>query len=154
MNTRIEKLYRYPEKKMPPVQESELVLCEGKGVEGDCHADGGDRQVSLLTVSEKEWMERQEKPGFCFRKYKENILFGEGFLNSCKSGDLLDVEGTVLELTDSIKSCHPDLCHLVKKGNCILAGSSRFAKVKRGGTIRVGMQVRMVSGNGKEGQYE
>ena len=62
----IKALWRYPEKKAPAVQEKELILKEGFGIEGDHHADGGDRQISLLTVAEKEWMSKQENKGFLY----------------------------------------------------------------------------------------
>ena len=137
----IKALFRYPEKKKPAVSEKELVLKEAFGIEGDHHADGGDRQISLVTVSEKEWMEQQQEKGFCFNKYKENILLEGISLADCKEGDLLAVGDTILEMTSSIKNCHPELCQLAGSGNCILAGSSRFAKVKCGGTIKEGMPV-------------
>lgn len=142
----IKELFRYPEKKMPAVKEQELLLKEEFGIEGDHHADGGDRQISLVTVSEKEWMNALEVKGFCFKKYKENILLDGVSLVQCKEGDLLICGDVVLELTGSIKSCHSELCKLAgEEGKCILAGSSRFAKVKRGGIIRTGISVRMQS---------
>ena len=137
----IKALFRYPEKKKPAVAEKELILKECFGIEGDHHADGGDRQISLVTVSEKEWMEKQEIKGFCFKKYKENILLDGVSLADCKEGDLLAMGDAVLEMTGSFKSCHPELCQLAGEGKCILAGSSRFAKVVCGGIIKEGMPV-------------
>ena len=139
MSGKIVALMRYPEKKAPAVMEDKLTLKQDFGIEGDHHADGGERQISLLTVAEKEWMQSQEVKGFCFKKYKENILLDGISLFDCKQGDLLKCEEVVLELTSSIKSCHPELCSLVNEGKCILAGSSRFAKVKCGGSLCVGM---------------
>ena len=136
---KIVSLMRYPEKKAPAVVEETLTFKKDFGVEGDHHADGGERQISLLTVQEKEWMKSQEVKGFCFKKYKENILLDGVSLSDCKQGDLLKCGDAVLELTSSIKSCHPELCSLVNEGKCILAGSSRFAKVNCGGAICVGM---------------
>ena len=138
----IKRLFKYPVKKEPALEVQELILKENHGIEGDHHADGGERQVSLVTVSEKEWMDAQEVKGFCFKKYKENILLDGVSLAECREGDLLDFGEAVLEMTGSIKSCHPELCKLAgKEGKCILAGSSRFAKVKKGGIIKTGMQV-------------
>ena len=134
-------LMRYPEKKAPAVVENILTLKQDFGIEGDHHADGGERQISFMTVKEKEWMRAQEVKGFCFKKYKENILLDEISLADCKQGDLLKCGDVVLEFTSSIKSCHPELCSLVKDGKCILAGSSRFARVKKGGTICLDMPV-------------
>lgn len=138
----IKRLFKYPVKKEPALEVQELILKENHGIEGDHHADGGERQVSLVTVSEKEWMDAQEVKGFCFKKYKENILLDGVFLAECREGDLLDFGEAVLEMTGSIKSCHPELCKLAgEEGKCILAGSSRYAKVKKGGIIKTGMQV-------------
>lgn len=138
---KIVSLMRYPEKKKPAVTEEQLILRQGFGIEGDHHADGGERQISLLTVQEKQWMQAQAVKGFCFKKYKENILMDGVNLSECKKGDLLKCGEVVLELTSSIKSCHPELCSLVEEGKCILAGSSRFAKVNEGGTIYTDMPV-------------
>lgn len=141
-NGKIALLMRYPEKKAPAVEEDALVLKQGYGIEGDHHADGGERQISLLTVAEKQWMQKQDVKGFCFKKYKENLLLDGVKLSECKQGDLLKCGDVVLELTSSIKSCHPELCKLAgEDGKCILAGSSRFAKVRCSGTIRVEMPV-------------
>ena len=138
----IKRLFKYPVKKEPALEVQELILKENHGIEGDHHADGGERQVSLVTVSEKEWMDAQQVKGFCFKKYKENILLDGFSLAECKAGDLLVCGEVVLEMTGAIKSCYQDLCKLAEeKEKCILADSSRFAKVKKGGTIRTGMQI-------------
>ena len=136
----IKALFRYPEKKKPAVPEKELILKESFGIEGDHHADGGERQISLVTVAEKAWMQEQKVQGFCFQKYKENLLLEGTSLAKCKPGDLLVCGEVVLEFTSSFKSCHPELCSLAGEGKCILAGSSRFARVKKGGVLREGMQ--------------
>lgn len=134
-------LMRYPEKKAMAVMEEELILIENMGIQGDHHADGGERQISLLTRQEKEWMQKQKEKGFCFKKYRENILLDGISLSECKQGDLLSIGDVVLELTSSVKSCHPELCKMAEGRKCILTGSSRFAKVVKGGRIRVGMDV-------------
>ena len=142
----IKELFRYPEKKMPGVKESKVIVEKSMGILGDHHADGGERQISLVAVFEKEWMERQELKGFCFKKYKENILLDGIDLRKCHSGNLLKCGDAVLELTGEIKSCYPELCKLAEyKENCILAGSCRFAKVKVSGVIEAGMSVEIVS---------
>lgn len=142
---RIVSLLRYPERKTPAVSEETFVVREKFGIEGDCHADGGSRQISLLTVEEKEWMDAQEIQGFCFRKYKENILLEGVSLQECKMGDLLVCGEVELEITATMKSCHSDLCSLAKSGNnCILAGSSKFASVKKGGIIKKGTKVSVI----------
>lgn len=140
----MKRLLLYPQRKAPGIEVQELTLAEGLGIQGDCHADGGDRQISLLSVQEKEWMEQQEEKGFCFRKYKENILVDGINLTQCRQGDLLKAGDAILELTESIKSCHPELCQLAARGTCILAGSSRFAAVRKSGVICAGMKIEKI----------
>ena len=132
-------LFRYPEKGKPAVCEEELCLIAGSGIAGDCHADGGDRQVSLFTQKQRAWMEEQEIQGFCFRKYKENILLADMDPGLCRPGALLRAGEAVLELTGSMKGCHRKLCALAQSGRpCRLAGSCLFARVRCGGRLRVG----------------
>lgn len=138
----VKALYRYPVKKGAAVEEASLTLTEGEGILGDCHAGGGERQISLLTLEEKNWMEKQEVKGFCFRKYKENILVDGISVKDCRPGDLLQIGTAVLEITGSFKSCHKELCKLAKtEENCLLAGGSMFAAVKKSGIIETGMTV-------------
>lgn len=137
-------LYRFPEKRMPAVSEEELMLQEGSGIAGDCHADGGTRQISLLTVEEQEWMRQQEIQGFCFRKFKENILLDGISLADCAPGDVLVCEEAQMELSAFVKRCQRELCRLAKEEvDCPFADSVRFAFVKKSGIIRNGMNVQI-----------
>lgn len=146
----IRSLARYPEKKMRAVWEDHLILREDFGIEGDFHADGGKRQISLLTVSGKEWMKKQEAKGFCFQKYKENILLEGICLEECRPGDLLICDGVILEVTEAMKKCYPQLCSLSSSDTkCLLPGCSRFARVKKGGIIRTGSRILVVPFQGQ-----
>lgn len=150
---RIKKMFIYPEKRAKSVSVQELTLLEGEGICGDVHADGSDRQISLLTEEMEKWMEEQETEGFCFHKYTENILL-EAVENDrsheykkakVSPGTLLEMGEAVLELTESLKTCHPDRCALAKTGKtCLLAGEHSFAKVKKGGIVKIGMPVNVV----------
>ena len=93
----VEKLIRYPEKKGQPVQEEYLICTEGKGIEGDFHADGGSRQISLMGTKTKEWMEMQEIQGLCLKRYRENILLGNVDFSELQPGDQIVFEEAVLE---------------------------------------------------------
>lgn len=138
----LKELYRYPAKKAPAVKEESLILKAGAGICGDCHNDGGERQVALLTVTEKNWMEQQEVKGFCFRKYKENLLLDGYSLAEFHPGDRLRIGLAVLEITGGVKGCYPELCKLDSaQGKCMLAGSRMFAVVRKSGVIEKGMEV-------------
>ena len=138
----IKSLCRYPAKGEPAIPEKSLVLEAGRGICGDYHSDGGKRQIAVITTTEKTWMQQQEVKGFCFRKYKENLLLDGFSLADCHAGDRLQIGDAVLEIADSGKSCHRELCSLAKTGgSCMLAGRSMFAFVCTGGTIETGMRV-------------
>ena len=137
-------LARYPEKKALPIIEEELKLTENFGIEGDFHSDGGNRQISLLTRHGQEWMQRNQTKGFCFRKYKENLLLEGIPLEKCSQGDLLICGDAILELTESAKNCHPELCKLAsEETKCFLPDFCRFARVVKGGSIRRGMEIQI-----------
>ncbi|MBQ8857687.1 MAG: MOSC domain-containing protein [Lachnospiraceae bacterium] len=149
-NGMILSLVLYPEKKASPIVEEELRLIDNFGIEGDHHADGGNRQISLLTREGQEWMQQNETKGFCFRKYRENLLLEGIPLEKCSQGDLLICGEVVLELTESAKSCHPELCKLASEHTeCLLPDFCRFARVVKGGIIRKNMEVKIVPDNYK-----
>lgn len=134
-------LKRYPARKQPAVEESVLTLIQGCGIESDCHADGGERQISVLTLRDRQWMDAQPVKGFCFSKFKENIL-----IDMCGSeilpGMCLRMGEAVIRITETGKACHPELCSLARSGEpCEMAGGSLFAEVISGGTIRCGASI-------------
>lgn len=136
------KLYRYPEKGEQAVEEQQLYFAEGHGIEGDWHSDGSERQISLLSIEDRQWMEQQERKGFCFTKFKENILTEGLKLSETAPGDILEIGEVLLEITGTMKSCHPELCGRAREGiSCRLTDSSRFAKVIRGGSAAAGAQI-------------
>ena len=133
---KLKALKRYPIKKGMPVEEQELELAAGVGIVGDCHADGGVRQISLLTTEQKDWMQQQEVKGFCFSKFKENILLETE--TELQVGDRLQLGEAVIELTENRKVCHEDLCGMAKKDiPCLLSGGCLFAAVLESGVIRM-----------------
>lgn len=125
----------YPEKGSHGVDADCLEFMAGQGIAGDCHADGSPRQIAVLTAAEQEWMDGQEIKGFCFRKYKANIIF-EGFsLHDLTAGTRLHIGTAVLEVTSAAKKCPKDLCELAKSGGaCKLRGTHAFATVVESGT--------------------
>lgn len=138
----LKKLLRYPQRKTPPVSEQEVTLIAELGIEGDWHADGSERQIALLTVQLKEWMQKQEIKGICFQKYKENILLDGFDLSKCETGDLLVCGEAVLEISGCRKRCIPDMCERAsRKEKCQMVDGIRFARVIKGGVIRKGMQM-------------
>jgi len=134
----------FPKKDAPGVALSEMRLVEGLGAEGDFH-QGGDRQISLLTVAIRQWMNAQDKQGICFARYKENILIKGLPLEDLINGRKLAV-GDVLLRIDGVgkKHCFNECILFSEKAPCLLAGGAVFALVERSGFIRVGDDVTLL----------
>jgi MOSC domain-containing protein YiiM len=137
------KLTRYAAKGEPGEAVESALFLEGLGMKGDFHAKGGDRQLSLLSRQDQQWMEAQAEQGLCFSRYRENILLN--LPNLLEPSARLQVGGAVLEITETIKQCF-EQCPLFSRGQtCILAGRNLFAKVVKGGIVQTGDNVTRIA---------
>jgi MOSC domain-containing protein YiiM len=130
------RLTRYAAKGAPgePLQSARLRA--GLGMEGDSHARGGDRQISLLSLGARQWIDARAEQGLCFRRFKENILF-DG-IDSPPPGARLRAGEAEIEISAQSKECFEE-CPLFSRGrSCILPGQNLFARVIRGGLLRPG----------------
>lgn len=142
VNGIVKKIRLYPEKGSPGLELTEGHLVENLGLEGDFHAKGGERQVSLLFADIP--VNDQHEQGLCLSRFKENISvrFPEPVVT--RTGARLETDEAILEITGETKQCHKE-CALYEAGkSCSLAGLSLFAKVLKGGLIRVGDKVCVV----------
>jgi len=118
---------------------AEARLIENLGLEGDFHATGGERQISLLFAESREKMPNEkpgEEKGLCFARFRENITIRG--LEHAAPGTRITAGDAVLEITGESKHCHEE-CSLFEAGKqCHLAGQNLFAKVVKGGTIHTG----------------
>lgn len=112
-------------------------LVENYGLKGDAHADGGHRQVSLLSYDQVK--------AFCARgaqvsdgAFGENLLVAGIDFKTLPVGTRLLCGGVLLEVTQIGKQCHAH-CEIFKQvGDCIMPREGIFARVLRGGAIAVG----------------
>lgn len=128
--------------KKNPVPEA--VLLAGYGVEGDAHAGGGTRQVSLLAnerVSEAA-AAMPLKPG----DFGENITT-EGFdLSSLRIGGRVSIgPDAILQLSEIGKICGSPCSIGQRLGDCIMPKYGVFAKVVSRGRIEPGDPVESIS---------
>ena len=134
----IVKLTRYAAKGAPGEIVESAQFIDSLGMEGDYHATGGQRQVSLLSLEDRLWMDAQAEPGLCFGRYRENILFDNIPPAVLAPGVRITTGKAVLEISDIGKHCF-EACYLYRNGqSCVLAGRGLFAKVIRGGIVRKG----------------
>ena len=137
MAAHVAKLTRFSERGAPGEDLPEMTLLQGLGVEGDFF-QGGNRQVSLLSIEARRWMEEQEERGLCFDRFKENILFQGLPMETLEPGDLLDMRSAVLRISPFKKPCFKECPRYSKGLLCRLSQCAKFAIVEQGGTVRAG----------------
>jgi len=117
---------------------SEARLAENSGLEGDYHATGGERQLSILIAETREQIEYQETKSFCLSRFKENITIGGIDPKALKNDARLAVGEAEVVITGETKHCYRE-CPVLKAGRqCPLRGMSLFAKVAKSGNVRAG----------------
>lgn len=115
----------------------ECRFLENWGLNKDAHAGDWHRQVSLLSY------ERVEE----FRKRGANVAdgaFGENLLvkgfdfKTYPVGTLFQCNDVILEITQIGKQCHSECEIFHQVGDCIMPREGVFARVLKGGVIKVG----------------
>jgi len=135
----IERIRTYSEKGAEGKDLTEGRLIENLGLEGDFHAKGGERQISLLFSEDSGQTIVIKEKGLCFLRFKENIAIRG--IERVDPGMRLAAGEAVLEITGETKHCHAE-CSLFEAGKrCSLAGQSLFAKVVKSGIIRPGDKI-------------
>lgn len=108
------------------------------GIEGDAHAGGWHRQVSLLAEESVEEMRARGVEGLTHGIFAENLTTKGIELFTLPVGTLLRVGAAVLEVTQIGKECHKG-CEIFKKaGMCVMPTKGIFARVRTGGVIQPG----------------
>ncbi|MFC1496731.1 MOSC domain-containing protein [Candidatus Margulisiibacteriota bacterium] len=110
----------------------ELVLVKDLGAEGDFHAKGGERQVSLLANAKLA-------PG----AYGENIVTEGIDLLSLSIGQKLKIGEAGLEISKIGKECKERCQIYYQTGDCIMPREGVFAKVIKGGIIKPGDEIKI-----------
>ncbi len=130
----------FAEKRQPGETKKTVIFEKGVGIQGDRHADGGNRQVSILLSGIRDWMHAQEEPGLCFTRYKENLeisgLNGAQF----QKGTHLYIGEAELEIT-FVKRCFQECRYLAERKDCLLLHGAFYARVIKSGEVSVGDNV-------------
>lgn len=128
-----------------PVAEIEVI--PEYGIEGDAHASGEwHRQVSLLAIESIEKMRGlglDVSPG----DFAENITTSGIDLLSLPLGARLEIGAVVeVEITQIGKECHSRCAIFYQAGDCVMPKEGLFARVLKGGTIKKGDRITVLSG--------
>lgn len=120
----------------------EAVFIEDFGIKKDAHAGNWHRQVSLLSYDKIEEF-RKKGAEVDFGAFGENVIV-EGFdFRSLPVGTRFHCNDVILEMTQIGKECHSHCKIYHSVGDCIMPREGVFAKVVKGGTIKVGDKMEM-----------
>ena len=124
---------------------SEGELLEDKGFEGDAHAGDWHRQVSLLAMESINKI-RDKGMDVAPGDFAENITTSGIEIWQLELGTRLAVGGEAeLEITQIGKECH-DRCAIYHQvGDCVMPREGIFARVLRGGKVKPGDTIRVLS---------
>ena len=113
------------------------------GLEGDAHAGGWHRQVSLLAHVDIEAMRAKGlvlEPG----AFGENLVIDGLQTDELGVGSRLRIGPVLLELTQIGKVCHTRCAIYYATGDCIMPRTGLFARVLEGGELMPGVSVEVV----------
>lgn len=128
------------------VEEANFI--EEFGIEGDAHAGKWHRQVSLLALEKIEDF-RAKGGKVNLGAFGENLVI-EGFeLNKLPVGQRLTVGDVILEVTQIGKECHDKCAIFYQVGECIMPTNGIFARVLKGGTVKVGTECNLLESDKK-----
>lgn len=126
------------------VNVGEIELIENFGLKGDAHGGNWHRQVSLLSF---EKIDDFNKRGgnVDFGAFGENIVVKGIDLAKLPVETKLAIGNTRLEVTQIGKKCH-DRCHIYHTvGDCIMPREGIFARVLKGGKIKIGDALEIIN---------
>lgn len=119
----------------------EILLKENWGIEGDAHAGDWHRQLSFLA---SESIEKASSEDFKlnFGDFAENIATTGIDWKNQPIGKIFRLGETALvEITQIGKECHQKCAIFYRTGDCIMPKEGVFAKILKGGVIRVGDRI-------------
>ncbi len=124
------------------VEDAEFV--EEYGIRGDAHAGKWHRQVSLLAIESIEGFNDSTGYGINPGDFAENLTVeGVNLLEIPVGGKLEVGNGVILEITQHGKQCHHDCVIFQEVGKCAMPTEGIFARVLRGGSVKVGDPVKL-----------
>ena len=119
-------------------------VIENHGFEGDAHAGDWHRQVSFLS---QENIDEQNEKGLdvSFGDFAENIASLGVDWKTLPVGKKVKLgEDAVIEISQIGKTCHKKCAIYYKAGDCIMPKEGVFAKVVKGGVVKIGDKIEFV----------
>lgn len=125
------------------VNQPQAMLLTNHGIEGDVHADGTHRQLSLLAMEDIEYMRgigADVYPG----DFAENLTTEGVELHTCPVGTRFAIGDEIeLEMTQIGKECHAGCAIREQVGDCIMPRRGVFCRILKGGLVKPGDSFRV-----------
>lgn len=118
------------------------IFIEDFGIQGDAHAGKWHRQVSLLSHDKIDAF-RARGAEVQDGAFGENLVVEGIDFRVLPVGTRLYCSDVILEMTQIGKECHHGCEIFQKMGDCIMPREGVFARVIRGGRIRVGDEMKV-----------
>lgn len=133
----------FAQKKAPKELLQNARFIPGGGIEGDFHANDGERAISMMGVETKQKMEDEQLKGLCTSKFSTNLMTEGVELQSLCVGDIVQIGEVEIEITQVGKECFAE-CQMTDRSKCPLKAECAFGFTLAGGTARPGdaMQVK------------
>jgi MOSC domain-containing protein YiiM len=123
----------------------EAILVADHGLEGDAHAGPWHRQVSFL-ASESIEKARNQGLDVTFGDFAENIATSDIDWQEISIGTRLGLgDSALVEITQIGKECHKRCAIYYQAGDCIMPKQGIFASVLKGGKIRRGDMIKIIT---------
>lgn len=130
----------------PKANVHEAEVLEDFGLKGDAHGGKWHRQVSMLSFEQFDAFQKKGAP-IEYGSFGENFLV-EGFdFKALPVGTRFRCGDVLLEMTQIGKECHHGCAIRQTMGDCIMPREGVFARVLRGGWIRVGDELELAEGD-------
>ncbi len=118
-------------------------VIQDHGIEGDAHAGSWHRQVSLLAAESID-ASRNSGLDVDFGDFAENIATTGVDWKSLPIGTQVRIgDEVLLEITQIGKECIRKCAIFYQAGDCIMPKEGIFARVLKGGTIRLGDRIEL-----------
>jgi len=126
----------------------EALLKVDWGIEGDAHAANWHRQVSLLAMESIDKM-RQKGLNVGPGSFAENLTTQGIDLLALSIGSRVRIGSEIeLEITQHGKLCHERCAIYYAAGDCVMPREGIFARVLKGGRVKVGDTIESVDDEG------
>ena len=117
---------------------------ENRGLKGDIHAVGGNRQVSILGTESKRMIKEYKNEGLCTVKFEENITIKGLELFKYSVGTRLKIGDSVVEITQLGKKCFKGCAISEASNKCVLTRECIFTKVIKSGWVKKGDEIDII----------